>query len=125
MLTEFLKDTRYGARLLRRHPGFAAVAVLSLGLGIGGATAVFTLVNAIVLRTLPVPDPQQLYQAQTIAAGRDHGDLFSGPVFEHARDEIAARGAELFAATSAAGMQLQANGDGIAERGNVQLVSGE
>ena len=59
MLTEFLKDTRYGARLLRRNPGFAAVAMLSLGLGIGGATAVFTHVNAILLLTHPVPDPQQ------------------------------------------------------------------
>lgn len=64
MLSEFVRDLRFGARLLRRSPGFAAVAVLSLGLGIGGATAVFTLVNAIVLRTLPVPDPQQLFQAQ-------------------------------------------------------------
>lgn len=125
MLTEFLKDTRYGARLLRRNPGFAAVAMLSLGLGIGGATAVFTLVNAIVLRTLPVPDPQQLFQARSFAPGQDHGDLFAGPTFEHARDALASQGAELFAATSVAGMQLQPDGDAIAERGNVQLVSGE
>lgn len=125
MFTEFLKDARFGARLLRRNPGFTAVAVLSLGLGIGGATAVFTLVNAIVLRTLPVPDPQQLFQAQS-SSGRDHGDLFAATLFEHARDALASRGAgELFAATSVAGMQLQPDADAIAERGNVQLVSGE
>jgi predicted permease len=125
MVTAFVKDMRYGARLLRRNPGFAAVAVLSLGLGIGGATAVFTLVNAIVLRTLPVPGPQQLFQARANTTGNNHANLFSGPTFEHARDELAPRGAELFAASSVAGMQIQPDGDAIAERGNVQLVSGE
>ena len=125
MLSEFLKDTRYGARLLRRNPGFAAVAVLSLGLGIGGATAVFTLVNAIVLRTLPVPDPQQLFQARAASTGNNHANLFSGPTFEQARDELAPRRVELFAASSVAGMQLQPDGDAVPERGNVQLVSGE
>src|SRR4051812_26683619 len=126
MITEFLSDLRYGARLLRRSVGFTAVAVLSLGLGIGGATAVFSLVNAIVLRTLPVPDPQQLFQARSLAPGREFGEIFSAPTFEHARDELAARGAgELFAATSVAGMQLQADSEAIGARGTVQLVSGE
>lgn len=112
IVTEFFNDLRYGARLLWRSPGFASIAVLSLGVGIGGATAVFSLVNAIVLRTLPVPNPQQLFQARTEAPGRDYGQLFSAPTFEHARDELAARGAaELFAATSVAGMQLQADGE--------------
>src|SRR3954466_2056592 len=106
MMREFLKDLRFGGRLLRRSPGFTFVAVLSLALGIGGATAVFSLVNAIVLRTLPVPDPQQLFQARATSPGREYGDLFSGPTFEHARDELSGRAAgELFAATSVAGMQ--------------------
>jgi predicted permease len=126
MLSEFLRDLRFGARLLRRSPGFTSIAVLSLGLGIGGATAVFSLVNAIVLRTLPVPDPQQLFQARSQSPGREYGDLFSGPAFEHSRDELSARGAgELFAATSVAGMQLQPDGDAVGARGTVQLVSGE
>jgi predicted permease len=126
MLGEFLKDMQYGVRVLRRTPGLATVAVLSLGLGIGGATAVFSLVNAIVMRTLPVPDPGELSQAAIHAPQQDFGDLFSAPLFEHARDELAARGtAELFAATSAAGMQLQADGEDVPSRGNVQLVSGE
>lgn len=60
-VTESLwKDLRYGARLLRLNPGFAAVAILSLALGIGANTAIFQLVNAIRLRTLPVQDPQDL-----------------------------------------------------------------
>ncbi len=54
------KDVRYGARLLRLNPGFAAIAILSLALGIGANTAIFQLVDAIRLRTLPVKDPQEL-----------------------------------------------------------------
>jgi predicted permease len=124
-LREFLRDLRFGARLLRRSPGFTSTAVLSLGLGIGGATAVFSLVNAIVLRTLPVPDPQELYVAQ-VRSAQDHGELLSAPTFERARDELAARHAgELFAATGGAGMQLQPDGDAVPGRGIVQLVSGE
>jgi predicted permease len=126
MIVEFFRDLRFGARLLRRSAGFGSIAVLSLGLGIGGATAVFSLVNAIVLRTLPVPDPQQLFQARSVVPGREYGHLFSAPTFEHARDELSARGAgELFAATSVAGMQLQPGGEPVGARGNVQLVSGE
>jgi predicted permease len=126
MIVEFLRDLRFGARLLRRSPGFAAVAALSLGLGIGGATAVFTLVNAIVLRSLPVPDPQQLFQARSVTPGREFGHIFPAPTFEHARDELSARAAgQLFAATSVAGMQLQPDGETIGARGSVQLVSGE
>ena len=124
MVREFFNDCRFGARLLRRSPAFTAVAVLSLGLGIGGATAVFTLVNAIVLRTLPVPQPHQLFQAVAHTPGRDYGELFSAPTFEHARNALAAKGVELSAATGPTGMQLQPDAEAAADRGNVQLVSG-
>ena len=60
MLNTILQDLRYGARQLRTNPGFAAVAVLSLGLGVGANTAIFQLVDAVRLRTLPVKDPQEL-----------------------------------------------------------------
>ena len=53
-------DLRYGARLLRRNPGFAAVAILSLALGVGANTAIFELLNAVRLRPLPVTRPEQL-----------------------------------------------------------------
>src|SRR5882757_5859848 len=56
----FTQDLRYGLRQLRSNPGFAAVGILSLALGIGANTAIFQLVDAVRLRTLPVQNPQEL-----------------------------------------------------------------
>lgn len=58
-----LRDLQYASRVLRANPGFTAVAVLSLTLGIGATTSIFTVVNAVLVRTLPVSDPQQLMVA--------------------------------------------------------------
>lgn len=58
------KDLRYGARLLRLNPAFSIIAILSLALGIGANTAIFQLIDAVRLRTLPVKDPQQLVEVK-------------------------------------------------------------
>ncbi len=63
-------DLRQALRLLRLNPGFATVAILSLALGIGANTAIFELLDAVVMRTLPVPSPQQLADIQEIHRGR-------------------------------------------------------
>lgn len=126
MFTEFLRDVRFGARLLRRSPGFTFTALVSLALGIGGATAVFSLVNAIVLRSLPVPDPHELHQVEVQAPGREYGEILSGPTFLQMRDAVASsRGGELFAATSPQGIQMQPGSGEVPMRGTAQLVSGE
>ncbi len=60
VIEAFLKDVTHAIRVLSRNPGFTIVAVLSLALGIGANTAIFQLINAVRLRTLPVTDPQEL-----------------------------------------------------------------
>jgi predicted permease len=126
MFADAFQDLRFGLRLLRRSPVFTTVAVSSLALGIGGAAAVFSLLNAIVLRNLPIAEPDRFFVAE-----RHRSDeivpRFSWPAAERLRDEMAGR-AELAAASPVATMQLRparASATAAAERGSVQLVSGE
>jgi putative ABC transport system permease protein len=63
-LADLARDIQYGLRSIRRAPGFAAAVILSLGLGVGGTTAIFSIVNAVLLRPLPFPNSDELYRAR-------------------------------------------------------------
>ncbi len=76
---DFLRDLRYGARALLRAPGFTIVATLTLALGIGATTAMFSVVNGILLRPLPYPEQDRLIELVHEAPGLGIGQLFASP----------------------------------------------
>ena len=93
MMTGFTQDFRYALRQLGKAPGFAAVAIITLALGIGANTAIFSLLDQALLRTLPVKDADRLVILQSLGSFNGHtssrsgGDFsFSYPMYRDLRD---------------------------------------
>ncbi len=92
LLENLVQDVRYGVRTLRRSPGFTAVIVLMLALGIGANTAIFTLIDAVVVRSLPVPHPEQLIEigdparVNSFSTDDPRTDLISYPLYLDLRE---------------------------------------
>ena len=121
-LDALMQDLRYGARRLGANPGFTAIVVLSLAIGIGANSAMFSVANALLLRALPVPDPSTLYLARYDAPVPIPPQV-SFPFFEQLR---AAYPAPNGLAAMSRVMRVQAR-SGAEEPAmvNMQLVSGE
>src|SRR5579863_1655939 len=92
-MQELLGNLRYAVRQFRRSPVFTAAAVLTLALGIGGTTAIFTLIHAVMLRSLPVADPAGLYRIGDgddccVEGGpQERWGMFSFPLYERLKAE--------------------------------------
>ena len=108
--------------MVRRSPGFTAVAAVSLALGIGANTAIFTLINTLMLRTLPVREPHQLVELVRTFESEPPLNSYSWQSYEYFRDHSRT----LSALVAAGGAEVPVRiGTGEAERVNVAAVSGD
>src|SRR5262245_15130611 len=93
-MTGFLRDVSYALGQFRTARGFAVTAILTLALGIGGTTAIFTLTHAVMLKSLPVGDPSRLYRIGDgdnccVQGGpQDRWGMFSFPLFERIKADV-------------------------------------
>ena len=125
-----LQDLRIGLRGLAKTPGFTAVALLSLALGIGANTAIFTLLNVVLLRPLPVPHPEQLFLfgigkavGSTDGMPTSETELFSYPFYREFRTRTSSFNGMAAQSSIQMGSHVSLHG-GAAEHVRIDLVSG-
>ena len=127
-MSTLFQDLRYGLRMLGKSPAFTLIAILTLALGIGANTAIFSLADQILLRNLPVPNPQQLVVLRS--PGRVHGrtwsdtdngaQAFSYPMYRDLRGR-----ASVFSGLLACfGVDVNITGHGSTQSAHGELVSG-
>lgn len=88
-MESLLLDIRYGLRMLRRSPSFTIVAMITLALGIGANTTIFSMVNSFLLRPLPVHDPSQITTLTEMQKGGTNNNVFSVPEYLDVRNQTA------------------------------------
>lgn len=124
------QNLRFALRQLRKSPGFTSVAVITLALGIGANTAIFTVVNALLLKMLPVNQPQQLVVVgdpslpNSVSSGTPRTDIFSYPLYKELRDHNSVFSG-LSAAASDHHIELDTgHGEALVEKITGRMVSG-
>ena len=118
LIEEFTQDLRFGARTLRRNPGFAAIAILTLALGIGANAAIFSVVNAVLLRPLPWSDPDRAVMIWSKWTAFDKTWVASGEVVDYKK-----RSRALSDVAAWSDGQVNLTGDGEPERVAAASVS--
>jgi predicted permease len=129
-MRSIMQDIRYGFRRLRRSPGFATTAILTLALGIGATTAIFTLTYQVILKSMPVDHPEQLYKVGKdieccVDGGlQDDWRIFSYDLYRTLRDQTP--GIDGMAAVQAGSLTVSSRrkGESAAQPLNVRVVSG-
>jgi predicted permease len=127
-LDKLVRDLRFGLRSLRQSPGFAATAILTLALGVGANTAVFSVMNAVLLKSLPVADPEHVVYLRTSNPPRgtgtiDSNETFSYPVYDALRRQ--ARGlSPLIAYAPLSGSKVAVRVGSEPEEAEGDMVSG-
>src|SRR5438105_4500057 len=122
------QDFRFAVRMLRKSPGFTAVAILTLALGIGANTAIFSLTDQILLRELPVPHPEQLFILRSPGPNHGHtwGDVdqgaqsFSYPMYKDLRERVTVFSGLL----ACRRITVNVSGHGETQAAHADLISG-